>query len=344
MTCFGWGNVTLKRASLLFGLVGIWTLLGSGPVHAYATPGEGRPMIEILDDSYEFRGDPLPPLSLAWIGNPHDGALYYVWEDGSPVPVYRRDTGIDIESMEEIASRGPKYQLVIEFLEDLIHFVQGFDEQGENHTTGDFRGQFFHEINEKWPGWAWVLVAYRSSTTLDNGGVIRREGGGFGVQIPLLGSGDLFLKEGRSTVVLRVMPLAGNLETSRLPTGEGHDTIESEDSGIRIRPTAEIEGRTRLGGVLSPVEIGIRALFQPNLVDIGDYRFAAEAFINFRIPMSGAFREIHITPRCMVDFSSQPDVFTGPLGTPGYPSSGGRISLFDSWLNCNINIKFAFGS
>jgi len=119
--------------------------------------------------------------------------------------------------------------------------------------------------------------------------------------------------------------------------------VESPDSGIRIRPTAEIEWRYRLWGALSVFEPGLRVLVQPNVADPSDVRVVSEVFMGIRFPIDrGIFEGIRVTPRCLVDFTTSEQEMIRAAPAASAPA-GGTFRVAGRWISCSMNASIEFG-
>jgi len=114
--------------------------------------------------------------------DPAGGATAWVHPNGEDVAPLEAPGG-SYDPLAELDEEQRRY--VVEFLDQFIAFVRDFGEVSDHHTTGrQFRSLFLHEISRRWPGFAWVLLVYSSHARFDPI-ELTREGGGFGIQIPL---------------------------------------------------------------------------------------------------------------------------------------------------------------
>lgn len=242
-------------------------------------------------DALGFGSADVQLLRSGWVHHPLDSAGTN--ESGRP------------EREIPIRSEDVRYSISLDFLDDLMRYVSGFAGGSEATSIADFRAQFLRRISEtKWPGWAWALVAYKSTVErLEIRSV--REGGGFGVQIPLAGSPTLTLDPDQWHLVLRVLPIAGNYEEIEI-LDENGDWHDSQRFPIQVRPTLEAEFSYRGARGYSDFQPGVRFLVQTRVTDFEDVRATGEIFVRYRINRGNRFFEsFDIVPRCMFEFNRQ---------------------------------------
>ena len=273
--------------------------------------------------------------------NAQNATADWVKNYGGQLPlIYTTESGqgaadLRAQGPSQVSSLGdPGQQALNKLVLQIVNFADGITSSSTSFEN-DFHAQFMHAISNEAPGFAWVVVAQR--TGFDLGWMDGfKAGGAAGVQIPLLGSKNLWLANNQGQVVLRILPIGGNyesVETGPNPLNE----IAAPGSGLILRPTAELEADYQMAGI----QPGIRILVQPKLLQPNQARMVAEVFMNidFNVPNS-ILTKVSIVPRCMIQIANDPQAFTGP-----YAQSyqlGARI--LDRDETCSISAQFAFGT
>jgi hypothetical protein len=216
---------------------------------------------------------------------------------------------------------------------NVIHFANDVSSESRSFES-DFKAVFLHAINARAPGFAWFVTAER--TGFDLGTLAGfREGGGAGVQIPILGSRDLWVKNGEGQLVLRIMPIAGNYEQVEAGPDADH-RVAAPGSGLILRPSAETEATYQIG----PMKPGLRFLVQPKLLQPNQARMIAEVYVNFDFETGNPYvNKVSIVPRCLIDFSNDAQKFSG-TNAQAYAAGYEYLNKAET---CSISAEFAFG-
>lgn len=242
------------------------------------------------------------------------------WARNSGVSRANQDNGQSIDQMSK---------LVVQ----VMHFARDISSQSDSFES-DFHVQFMHAINARAPGFAWVVVAEREGFdvyTIDG----FRAGGGAGVQIPLIGSRDLWVKDGEGQVVLRLLPIAGNYETVEVGP-DPENRVPAPNTGIIVRPTAELEASIQTHGIRP----GFRFLAQPRLLDPTQARMLAEVYVDLDISTANPIlKSISIVPRCVIDLSNDVQTVLGP-NADAY-NQGYKFLNKDE--TCSLSAEFTLG-
>ena len=214
--------------------------------------------------------------------------------------------------------------------QQIIDFAAGVHKKSDSYYLFTVRTQFLREVSQRWPGFALVMMIQDTNfQALQGSGA--RIGGALGVQFPIIGQRSLTLDNHQGSAVMRFMPIAGYHE--RISLGLNPETrIHSPNTGIAIRPSAEIEATYRF----DPLRGGVRFLAQPRLTSPHDVRMVAEVYLEYGIEVnSPVLKSIHIVPRCIADFSTNTSFFSDGLApfTPLTDAANHQYS-------CGISAEF----
>jgi hypothetical protein len=313
--------------------LGAVSLLAFG---ALTPPTSADTVIEIqprplVIDGSRLRGTPPE----RWDTQAQRLAQDWVEQYGRAVPVlHATGEDSDDDSWEIQASNSQGDTAGPAVLSKLIVQIMNFARDVQSQSDGfesDFHSQFLHALSAHAPGFAWVVVAERTGFDLEwmDG---YREGGGAGVQIPLLGSRDLWLRNGQGQVVLKLMPIAGNYEMVDVGTNP-LNRVGDPRGGLVLRPMAELEASYQAHGV----QPGIRFLVQPKLMSPRETRMVAEVYMNIDLKTrDSGITDVSIVPRCVLDLSSDRQAATGAYA--------GGYYLLNRAATCSISSQFAFGN
>ncbi|MGZ3688567.1 MAG: hypothetical protein ACXWP5_10730 [Bdellovibrionota bacterium] len=233
-------------------------------------------------------------------------------------------------------------QRLVDFLGHIIQFIGGFKGGSDDWLKGDFSARFVQAVNQQAaPGIAWVLEAFRTEFDRpgDHGYV---EGGSFGLQFPLLGSRNVQLQNNEGHVVLRLMPLGGDYEAVTTTDPKSGVTWGDYNTGIVVRPSAELELQYRgtLGnGVYTP---GVRVLISPKLVDPSNYRLLAEVYVKIDVDTGNnrVLSSLSIVPRCILQFNSGGTLADQLAVEQGNPSLSVGKSAYECMIDADIGFRF----
>lgn len=159
------------------------------------------------------------------------------------------------------------FAVFIEILKYFVEYVRAFERETDRSyaSIGDFRGRYVHKV-QSLPGMAVQAETFRTTIVAD-GFRARTEGGGAGVRVDLQPSES-------GTLSLLLMPLYGektSLGATEAPGPTATQFVARVNAGIGYE--AQLSDRA---------DAGVQVLYQPQIIDLGQFRVYAEAYMRLR--------------------------------------------------------------
>lgn len=160
------------------------------------------------------------------------------------------------------------FAVFIEILKYFVEYARGFERETDRSyaSIGDFRGRYVHKLK------ALPVVSVQAETfrtsIYANGYRARTDGGGAGVRIDLQ-------PDENGTLSFMLMPLYGE-KTSYA------STLAPDVSASRFIARVNT-GLAYESDLTDYADAGVQVLYQPQIIDLGQFRIYAEAYMRLRV-------------------------------------------------------------
>lgn len=190
--------------------------------------------------------------------------------DRHKIPGYAHDFILPVEPPK--ASHQDRWERDFAVLLEIYRFFYQYALEFQHErdrvyaTIGDFRATYVREITKKFPNLQWHVEAFRTTTDYD-GIIVRNTGGGAGLRLDLEP-----LPGGKLSVAM--LPLWGEqrrFSPQAVPLPGGTDYV--------LRSSVAVAYRQKL----SIFEPGVQIVYQPQVIDFGQFRIYAELFVRLKI-------------------------------------------------------------
>lgn len=254
-----------------------------------------------------------------------------------PRPVIRR------------ASSNPLLRSVKRELTDIgtqiVTFIRDFERDRDRLTVPrDFRASYVNQINSSRQGVGLLIEVERNSASGGTSSLGYRQRAGVGVQIPLLGTQNLTLRDRHGQIMTRLIPLGVHYENMQVP-GEGAFWYKSPYNGLAPSSSVSVEANFRVANRFQP---GARFVFVGIYQDgNARYRTISEVYVKVRLLRTRAgwisnneVRTLSIVPRCIHQMTNYPgagDAFFGDQGAVDVLLSTRRR------VDCTLGVEFLTG-
>ncbi len=225
--------------------------------------------------------------------------------------------------------------VLIEIFKLVQTFANEFQETREKSyaTVGDFRASFVRALPKILPPNVRLEVqAFQTTTNLESRIVLKTIGGGAGLRIDLH-------PHANGTFTFSFDPLYGEKRSF-----DASGSFQQGGTDWILRGSAGVAYSHKFGKYVEP---GVQVLFQPQLIDFGQFRIYTETFVKFKVvneklgkEQRYAISEVSIVPKIVYWYSSDKG---GIYGDPVASRLGDNYFKFAKDLYGFINLEFHFG-
>lgn len=226
--------------------------------------------------------------------------------------------------------------IFLEIFDYFVNYAREFDRNIDKgySTIGDFRAAYQHQLGQR-PWLSLQVEAFRASTENETH-KLQTEGGGAGVRVDLKSA-----EKGNFTFMF--MPLYGERRSIR--------TVQGVQVGQAGQSAWDGILRTSVGGAYTYTESevaqpGVQVLYQPQLIDLGQFRVYAEAFVRLRIKRSPkgnddfwAVSEVNLVPKIIYWKANDEGGLIGDDVNAQFGDALGRLKD-QFYAFCNVEFRF----